>query len=74
MDHISDLDLERYHLGMVIEEYELAPIEEHLLGCHACQRRATESDEFVDLIRGALASGVVSAPVPPTPPRKCRTP
>ena len=31
MKHISDCDLERYHLGMVKDEAELAPLEEHLL-------------------------------------------
>ena len=33
MDDISDHDLERYHLGMVKDEAELASIEEHLLWC-----------------------------------------
>ena len=33
MDHISDDDLERYYLGMVKDEAELAPFEEHLLAC-----------------------------------------
>jgi hypothetical protein len=36
MEHISDHDLERYHLGMVIDEPELAQVEEHLLGCAEC--------------------------------------
>ena len=30
MDHISDHDLERYHLGMVVDEAELATLEGHL--------------------------------------------
>ena len=29
--HIDDHDLERYHLGMVKDEDELAALEEHLL-------------------------------------------
>lgn len=29
--HISQHDLKRYHLGMVVEESELAPLEEHIL-------------------------------------------
>jgi hypothetical protein len=36
MEHICDHDLERYHLGMVKDEAELAAIEEHLLWCHIC--------------------------------------
>ena len=36
MEHISDHDLERYHLGMVTDEEELAAIEEHYLGCPEC--------------------------------------
>jgi hypothetical protein len=36
MKHISDHDLERYHLGMVVDEAELAEIEEHLLVCSPC--------------------------------------
>src|ERR1017187_7300978 len=31
MERICDHNLERYHLGMVKDEAELAPIEEHLL-------------------------------------------
>ena len=34
--HISDHDLERYHLGMIVSEEELATLEEHLLWCHSC--------------------------------------
>jgi anti-sigma factor RsiW len=54
MDHISDHDLERYHLGMVIDEAELAPLEEHLLACPACAERAEENAAFVDTIRAAM--------------------
>jgi hypothetical protein len=41
--HISDEDLERYYLGMVKEESELAPLEEHLLACPHCVARAEAS-------------------------------
>ena len=57
MEHLSDHDLERYHLGMVKEESELAPFEEHLLGCAACAKRAEESAQYVDTIRAALVAG-----------------
>jgi hypothetical protein len=38
--HIDDHDLERYYLGMVKDESELATLEEHLLWCCACVDRA----------------------------------
>ena len=43
MTHISDYDLERYHLGMVKDEAELALLEEHLLWCPTCVKRAEEN-------------------------------
>ncbi len=52
--HIACEDLERYHLGMVREESELAPIEEHLLVCPACRKRAEEVAEWVDAIKSAV--------------------
>jgi hypothetical protein len=55
--HIDDHDLERYHLGMVTEELELARIEEHLLWCEDCVRRAEESADYVDLIRAGINLG-----------------
>lgn len=55
--HISDHDLERYYLGMVREEAELSPLEEHLLVCGECAERAEQSDRYVDAIRRALVRG-----------------
>ena len=52
--HLSDHDLERYHLRMV-EEPELTVLEEHLLGCPACAERAEQSAVWVDAIRAAAA-------------------
>jgi hypothetical protein len=57
MDHISDHDLERYHLGMVKDEAELAPLEESLLACPKCVERAEEAADYVDAIRAAIISG-----------------
>lgn len=57
MEHISDHDLERYHLGMVIDEAELAPIEEHLLACPTCAQRAEQAAEYVDTLRAAIIAG-----------------
>ena len=56
-EHISDHDLERYHLGMVTDEAELALLEEHLLGCPACADRAEESAAYVDVMRAAFVQG-----------------
>jgi hypothetical protein len=54
MDHISEDDLERYYLGMVTDEADLAPIEEHLLWCGECMNRAEEVELYVDQMRIAL--------------------
>ena len=53
-DHISDHDLERYYLGMVTEEAELAPLEEHILCCPSCAEHAEETQDYVDAMRVAL--------------------
>jgi anti-sigma factor RsiW len=55
--HISDEDLERYYLGEVTDESDLAPIEEHLLACPLCVERAEEARKYVDAIRGAIIEG-----------------
>ncbi len=57
MEHISDHDLERYHLGMVVDEEELGPFEEHLLACSECAERAEASAVSVDTMRAALIEG-----------------
>ncbi len=45
-------------LGMVPHDSEEeAAIEEHLLWCHHCLRRAEESDSYVDLIRAGIIAG-----------------
>ena len=68
-EHIADHDLERYHLGMIVGEIELAPLEEHLLACSDCAERAQATADYIDLIRrvtivptiGARAVGYVRA-------------
>ncbi len=57
MNHISDTDLERYHLGMVTDDSELAALEEHYLGCPDCATRAEEAAEYVDRIRAEIIVG-----------------
>jgi hypothetical protein len=55
MNHISDHDLERYYLGHVQNEGELALLEEHLLWCEACQQRMAESDYYIDAMRAVMS-------------------
>ena len=57
MDHLSDDDLERYHLRMIRDQAELASFEEHLLACPECVQRAEESDDYVDAMRGGIILG-----------------
>ena len=53
LGHIGDHDLERYHLGMVKDEAELAALEEHLLWCSAWVDRAEATARYVDAVRAA---------------------
>jgi hypothetical protein len=53
MNHISDHDLERFHLGTLTDE-ELAAIEEHLLICSPCVDAAIATAEYVDALRAAI--------------------
>lgn len=57
MEHISDHDLERYHLGMVVDEAELTTLEEHVLACPKCADRAESAAEYVDMLRVAIVTG-----------------
>lgn len=57
MEHISDHDLERYYLGMVTAEVELAPLEEHILGCPRCAKRAEDTQDYVDAMRCGIIQG-----------------
>ena len=56
-EHISDHDLERYHLGKVIQEGELRPLEEHLLTCQACAERAEATANYIDTMRKGIIEG-----------------
>ena len=42
---------------MVVDEAELAPLEEHLLCCPKCVERAEESADYVDAIRAGIIVG-----------------
>jgi hypothetical protein len=52
--HISTHDAERYYLGMVTEEEQLAPLEEHLLWCCGCLDLVQETEDFIDTIQVGL--------------------
>jgi hypothetical protein len=67
MEHISDESL-RYYLGMINDEAELAPLEEHLLWCRECLDRAETAARFVDRIRVGLKHSLRRAR--PAPRRK----
>jgi hypothetical protein len=56
-ERITDEDLERYHLGMVREDGELPSLEEHLLACPECVKRAEKSAEYVNGMRAAIVEG-----------------
>jgi hypothetical protein len=60
--HITEEDLERFYLGMIKDEAELAPLEEHLLACQSCLERAEETQHRVDLIRAAISEGNYDLP------------
>ena len=57
--HISDDDLERYAMGTVKDEGELARLEEHLLVCGQCVDRAEKNEAYVKTIRAALECRLV---------------
>jgi hypothetical protein len=52
--HISNGDLERYAIGRVKAEGELASLERHLLVCGWCIDRAERTDGYVEATRAAL--------------------
>jgi hypothetical protein len=42
---------------MVVDEVELAALEEHVLACPECAERAEESAVYVDMMRAAIITG-----------------
>ena len=57
MNHISQHDLERYHLGMVTDKRELKRVENHIITCPRCAMRAEETAQYIDQIRAAIVAG-----------------
>ena len=52
--HLSDDDLERWAMGAVKDEGELAVLEEHLLTCGWCIDRAESTEGYIETMRAAL--------------------
>lgn len=59
-DFPDDL-LESYAMGK-LSGHEIEPVEEHLLLCPACQERCARLDDFIEVIKTALAA---MSPSPP---------
>ena len=41
------------NLGMIKDETELGPLEEHILACRSCATRAEQAQDYVDAMRVA---------------------
>ena len=54
---IDEHDLDRYILGIVTDEAELAGIEEHLLWCEECVREAEKAVAYAEAIRAGIIAG-----------------
>jgi anti-sigma factor RsiW len=52
-EHPEENNLEKYLLG-VLGQPEADRIEEHLLVCHACVRKATELGDYIRAVRKTL--------------------
>src|SRR5215510_15248151 len=54
MDHIDGHDLERYHLGMVVDRHQIAELEKHVAACPLCTTLSRQIAEYVDAVRAAF--------------------
>jgi hypothetical protein len=55
MDHLTDDAIEAYITGNILDEAEVARIEEHYRACDACVVRLEQSQGFLAATRAALA-------------------
>ena len=53
--HYPDDILERYAMGR-LSTLECVPLEEHLLICRACQTKLLAVEEYIAVVRAALAA------------------
>jgi len=65
--HIPEELLEEFALGRVPDP-DCTPVDEHLLICPACQNNLAEIDEYIRVIRAALAA------LPPLPSKRSPLP
>ena len=52
--HFPERVLEKYAMGRLSEQ-ESGPLEEHLLICGDCRQVLSNLDEYLDIVRAALA-------------------
>jgi len=52
--HISASQMERYALGSVKDEWELASLEKHLLACGWCKDRAQRTEGVLEPVGAVL--------------------
>jgi len=57
--HPSEDDLERYAMGVLRDQYELASLEEHLLACPTCVARTEALEDYVWKIRPSLRQSLI---------------
>jgi len=50
-NHIPDVELERYYLGLVTDQHELAALNTHLIGCPVCVVRSEINGAYFELMR-----------------------
>lgn len=61
--HLSDELLEEYAMRKLSDQVS-APLEEHLLLCQSCCTRLETVDEFLDVVKAALAQFRKNSPTP----------
>jgi hypothetical protein len=69
VSHVPEDVLEKYAMGMLPDQ-ACDPVEEHLLLCLACQSRLEAVDEYIQVIKTAMAlqpSGLRLREHPPAP-------
>jgi hypothetical protein len=59
-EHISEDDLEAYHMG-IETEMELTKVKKHLLSCEYCLNRLKSAGGYVDNIRLGATAGDLEA-------------
>lgn len=58
-EHPGEDTLERYALGVIRDETELARLEEHLLACPGCVARTEAWESYIYNIQSALRQSLI---------------